>query len=132
MVMVSKDYANSRMWDIQLNEASLVKSLISEAGLPAEIEERAEAASSIDELRSILERLEIKPPVVGNLHIDINSRFRTSLKELIVDDYLERYLPAIVYFDDYSTMRGRISIPDIRRRSENGGQLDDATGPSCR
>ena len=126
VVMASKNYANSRMWDIQLNEASLVKNLISEAGLPAEIEERAEAACSIDELRSILERLEIKPPVVGNLLIDINSRFRTSLKELIVDDYLERYLPAIVYFDDYSTMRGRISIPDIRRRSENGGQLDDA------
>ena len=126
VVMASKNYANSRMWDIQLNEASLVQNLISEAGLPAEIEERAEAASSIDELRSILERLEIKPPVVGNLLIDINSRFRTSLKELIVDDYLERYLPAIVYFDDYSTMRGRISIPDIRRRSENGGQLDDA------
>ena len=126
VVMVSKTYANSRMWDIQLNEASLVKNLISEAGLPAEIEEHAEAASSIDELRSILERLEIKPPVVGNLLIDINSRFRTSLRELIVDDYLERYLPAFVYFDDYSAMRGRISIPDIRRRSENGGQLDDA------
>ncbi len=126
VVMVSKTYANSRMWDIQLNEASLVQNLISEAGLPAEIEERAEAASSIDELRSILERLEIKPPVVGNLLIDINSRFRTSLRELIVDDYLERYLPAIVYFDDYSTMRGRISIPDIRRRSENDGELDDA------
>ena len=126
MVMVSKDYANSRMWDIQLNEASLVQNLISEAGLPAEIEERAEAASTIDELRSILERLEIKPPVVGNLLIDINSRFRTSLKELIVDDYLERYLPAFVYFDDYSTMRGRISLPDMRRRSENGAELDDA------
>ena len=126
VVMVSKDYANSRMWDIQLNEASLVQNLISEAGLPAEIEERAEAASTIDELRSILERLEIKPPVVGNLLIDINSRFRTSLKELIVDDYLERYLPAFVYFDDYSTMRGRISLPDMRRRSENGAGLDDA------
>ena len=126
MVMVSKTYANSLMWDIQLNEASLVRTLITEAGLPAEIEERAEAANSIDELRSTLELLEIKPPVVGNLLIDINSRFRTSLMELIVDDYLERFLPAIVYFDDYSTMRGRISIPDIRRRSENGGQLDDA------
>ena len=126
VVMVSKDYANSRMWDIQLNEASLVQNLISEAGLPAEIEERAEVASTIDELRSILERLEIKPPVVGNLLIDINSRFRTSLKELIVDDYLERFLPAFVYFDDYSTMRGRISLPDMRRRSENGTELDDA------
>ena len=67
VVMVSKDYANSRTWDLQLNEASLVQNLISEAGLPAEIEERAEVASTIDELRSILERLEIKPPVVGNL-----------------------------------------------------------------
>ena len=127
MVMVSKDYANSRIWDIKLNEASLVRNLIEEAGLPAEIAERVEGAGSIDELRSTLERLEIKPPVVGNLLIDINSRFRTSLKDLIVEDYLESYLPAFVYFDDYSTMRGRISIPDIRRRMMQGDdQLDDA------
>ena len=127
MVVVSKDYANNRMWDVNLNEASVVRNLINEAGLPVEIAERVENVSSIDELRSMLERLEIKPPVVGNLLIDINSRFRTSIKDLIVEDYLERFLPAIVYFDDYSTMKGRISIPDIRRRSLEGGhQLDDA------
>ncbi len=126
VVVVSKDYKNSRKWDIQLNESSLVQNLISEAGLPAEIEERAEAAASVDELRSILERLEIKPPVVGNLLIDINSRFRTSLKELIVEDFLEPGLPGFVYFDDYSTMRGRISISNIRRRLENGELLKDA------
>lgn len=126
-VLVSKDYANNRMWDIDLNEASIVRNLINEAGLPVEIAERAENVSSIDELRSMLERLEIKPPVVGNLLIDINSRFRTSVKDLIVEDYLERFLPAIVYFDDYSTMKGRISIPDIRRRiMEGGDRLDDA------
>ena len=126
-VMVSKDYANNRMWDIEVNEASIVRNLINEAGLPVEIAERAENVRSIDELRSMLERLEIKPPVVGNLLIDINSRFRTSIKDLIVEDYLERFLPAMVYFDDYSTMKGRISIPDIRRRIMAGGeQLDDA------
>ncbi len=127
IVVVSKDYANNRMWDVSINEASIVRNLINEAGLPVEIAERVASVGSIDELRSMLERLEIKPPVVGNLLIDINSRFRTSIKDLIVEDYLERFLPAIVYFDDYSTMKGRISIPDIRRRSmEGGAQLDDA------
>ena len=126
-VVVSKDYANNRLWDVNLNEASVVRNLINEAGLPVEIAERAENVSSIDELRSMLERLEIKPPVVGNLLIDINSRFRTSVKDLIIEDYLERFLPAMVYFDDYSTMKGRISIPDIRRRiTEGGDRLDDA------
>lgn len=126
LVTVSKDYANARTWDMEVDEASLVRHLVTEAGLPAEIEERTESAGTVEELRSTLERLEIKPPVVGNLLIDINSRFKPSLTDKIAGQFLEQFLPAFVYFDDYSAMRGRISIPDIRRRSENDGQLDDA------
>ena len=44
-----------------------------------------------------------------------------------VSSFLEGKLPSFVYFDDYSTMRGRISIQDIRRRSQGDGtELDDA------
>ena len=126
VVMASKDYSNTRKWDVQVNEEALVRHLVAAADLPAEIEERTESATTIEELRSTLEGLAIRPLGVGDLLIDINSRFKTSLKDQIAEKYLENFLPAFVYFDDYSAMKGRISIPDIRRRSEQGDQLDDA------
>ena len=126
LVAVSKDYSNARMWDFEVDEAALVRHIVNEAGLPAEIEERTAASSTVEELLSMLKRLEIKPPVVGDLLIEVNSRFDMSLRDRIAKEYLERLLPTFVYFDDYSAMKGRISIPDLRRRSEDRDQLDDA------
>ena len=126
VVVASKDYSNTRMWDMEVNEEALVRHLVASAGLPAEIEERTESAATIEELRTMLEGLAIRPLGVGDLLIDINSRFKTSLKDQIAEKYLENFIPAFVYFDDYSAMKGRISIPDIRRRSEQGARLDDA------
>lgn len=126
VVVASKDYSNTRMWDMEVNEEALVRHLVASAGLPAEIEERTESAATIEELRTMLEGLAIRPLGVGDLLIDINSRFKTSLKSQIAEKYLENFIPAFVYFDDYSAMKGRISIPDIRRRSEQGARLDDA------
>lgn len=126
VVVASKDYSNTRMWDMEVNEEALVRHLVASAGLPTEIEERTESAATIEELRTMLEGLAIRPLGVGDLLIDINSRFKTSLKDQIAEKYLENFIPAFVYFDDYSAMKGRISIPDIRRRSEQGARLDDA------
>ena len=43
-----------------------------------------------------------------------------------VEEQLERFLPNFAYFDDYSTMRGRISIEHLLERRDRGGELDDA------
>jgi hypothetical protein len=51
---------------------------------------------------------------------------KPSLTEGISLDFLERWLPKFVYFDNYSTMRGKISISDLKVRSASGGHLDDA------
>lgn len=126
VVVASKDYSNTRKWDMEVNEEALVRHLVASAGLPAEIEERTESAATIEELRSMLEGLAIRPLGVGDLLIDINSRFKTSLKDQIAEKYLENFIPAFVYFDDYSAMKGRISIPNIRRKTERGDRLDDA------
>ncbi len=126
LVTVSKDYNNTRMWDFEVDETSLVRHLVVKAGLPEEIRERTLSIDTVEELRSMLERLDIKPPVVADLLVDLDNRFDTGLKDQVVQKHLERRLPAFVYFDDYSSMKGRISIPDICRRSENPDQLDDA------
>ena len=48
------------------------------------------------------------------------------VRQRIVDDYLERFIPRFVYFDEYSTMPGRISIQDLRERRDGNGRLDNA------
>ena len=48
------------------------------------------------------------------------------VKQRIIDEYLDHFLPHFVYFDDYSAMRGRISIQDLRRRRDGHGRIDDA------
>ena len=106
LVTVSKDYSNARMWDFEVDEATLVRHIVNEAGLPAEIEERTAASSTVEELLSMLKRLEIKPPVVGDLLIEVSSRFDMSLRTESPKKYLERLLPTFVYFDDYSAMKG--------------------------
>ena len=43
-----------------------------------------------------------------------------------VEDRLERLMPHFVYFDNYSTMRGRISIDNLLERRNGGRGLDAA------
>lgn len=62
---------------------------------------------------------EINENAISNLEVG-------EVRKRIIEEHLERYMPRFVYFDDFSTMRGRISIQDIRQRRENGGPLDDA------
>ena len=39
---------------------------------------------------------------------------------------MEKWLPKFVYFDNYSTMRGKISINDLKEKTLSSGILDDA------
>ena len=73
-----------------------------------------------------LEELPVKPAAVQPMIEEIESRFSGGLKHTMVEDCMTAFLPRFVYFDDYSAMRGRISIQDIRRRVENDEYLDDA------
>ena len=43
-----------------------------------------------------------------------------------VEDRLLAMMPQFVYFDDYSVMRGRISVENLLHRKNGGGELDDA------
>ena len=87
LVTVSKDYNNTRMWDFEVDETSLVRHLVVKAGLPEEIRERTLSIDTVEELRSMLKRLDIKPPVVADLLVDLDSRFDTGLKDQVVEKH---------------------------------------------
>ena len=97
-VIVNKNYKNERHWDIELKNAvsSPSNSVITPTSVPTSVQMRTSATQSLN------------------------------IKEGIEKDFLEVWLPKFVYFDNYSTMRGKISIADLKRRSLAGEELDDA------
>ena len=125
-VTALRGYANVRSWEVEVDEEAMVRHWLAGAGLPAQIEEHVRNAKTRQQLVSMLEGLDFKPPSVLAFLADTSIRFKTDVGQQIIDDYLEKALPRFVYFDEYSTMRGRISIQDLRRRRDGIGQLDDA------
>jgi len=118
-VTYSKDYANKLSLDMQMDEAPMVKSLIEKAGLPADTAGIASTAKTIDDLQAALEGIPDAPPSVNALSESVRDRFKTTLSTQ-VEKKLESLRPRFVYFDEYSTMQGRISVQDMRQRQGKG------------
>ena len=64
----------------------------------------------------------------NNLSWDLkfNQPYPDARARKTVEDDLLAMMPQFVYFDDYSVMRGRISVEDLVERRDGGGELDDA------
>ena len=101
-VIVTKNYKNERAWKIDLSDS------ISSASVPNSFTEPS------------------NPTPTSFQNAVQNTGSNVSVSEKIAEQFLERWLPKFVYFDNYSLMRGKISINELRERSENGGPLDDA------
>ena len=101
-VIVSKNYKNERNWKISLAESVSQPpnvTTFTQPSTPAPTSFQS-AVQAVDEVSNVSER--------------------------ISKQFLEKWLPKFVYFDNYSLMRGKISINELRQRSENGGPFDDA------
>ena len=101
-VIVTKNYKNERAWKIDLSDS------ISSSSVPNSFTEPS------------------NPTPTSFQNAVQNPGSNVSVSEKIAEQFLERWLPKFVYFDNYSLMRGKISINELRERSENGGPLDDA------
>ena len=125
-ISVSKNYKNELAWDFELDESAMVRHLLESAELPPEIANHAGSAGSVNELLRTLEALDVKPVSVGKLITAIYERFSERAPKDIVEDILYSMLPKFVYFDEYSTMHGRISIQDMLKRVEAGEDLSES------
>jgi len=101
-VIVTKNYKNDRAWKIELSESS----------------------SNSPNTNTFTQPSNPTPTSFQNPVQNIEPSI--SVSEKIAEQFMERWLPKFVYFDNYSLMRGKISINELRERSENGGPLDDA------
>jgi hypothetical protein len=86
-----------------------------------------EGAATIPELVDVLRAIEEPHSSVTDLIARIEAWREQSLGVYLVDSYLEKWLPRFFYFSDYSTMRGRVSLPDLKEK-EASGFADEADG----
>ena len=108
IVQISVNYNNERIWSIPTTETSSTPP--SSFNIPSDTSE-------------------IEPPTSIRGAIDaqaVNSQKSSVLNKKIEQDFLEKWLPKFVYFDNYSTMRGKISINDLKEKTLSSGILDDA------
>ncbi len=83
------------------------------------------AASTIPEFMDALTAVKDPHQSVTDLIGRLESWHDLSLGVYLVDNYLDEWLPRFFYFSDYSTMRGRVSLPDLRAK-EATGLMDEA------
>ena len=125
-IVVSKNYKNELIWEFDMDEGAMVQHLLDGADLPPEIANHAGKADSIMELLRMLEALDVKPVAVGRLITSIYDQFSERSSRDIVESALYSKMPKFVYFDEYSTMHGRISIQDMLKRVAAGEDLSES------
>ena len=115
-VAASKNYQNVRCWDISLDEGAAVAHLISGAGLPLEVKANAEMHATITTLIPYLEGLDDQAPSTAAFLAKLSTEFEKGLRYRIANEHLGKYIPRFFYFDDYSIMRGSISIQALQKK----------------
>jgi predicted ATPase len=125
---VSKRYgSNAAFYSIDVDEAAAVRHLTANVELPAASADQVRQATSISELVEALDAITEPHSSVTSLQEQISAWRDSALTLKLIDSYFgsAKWLPRFVYFDDYSTLQGTVSIPALRRRRDDG-QLTDA------
>ena len=124
-ITVAKGYDGRRRYRSSYNVDKAIAHLTSPIEAPASDKQAAQAAATIAELMSALTAISDPHESVSALIARLESWHDLSLGVYLVDNYLDQWLPKFFYFSDYSTMRGRVSLPDIKAK-EASGHLDEA------
>ncbi|MEV8548631.1 AAA family ATPase [Streptomyces glaucescens] len=107
-------------FELHYNEAAVVDHLRSALDLPAAAAQAISDAKTIGDLLDALDALE-EPPSAASTLADRIRRWRDcDLGSYLIDNYAAPLMPKFVYFADYDTMPGKVSLPDLVRRRESG------------
>jgi len=125
IVKVTKNFKNSRVWSLQTDEKAAVQHMLTTSELLDDVKKQATNIETLDEFKELLEKNKESQAVANTLLTTVNARFPKGLNEYIINEFLTKFIPKFVYFDDYCTMKGRISIPFLKTRRDQN-QTDEA------
>jgi predicted ATP-dependent endonuclease of OLD family len=102
------------------NEAAIVRHLRSRLDLGATAAQAVEAATDIAGLLKALEELPEPTSATQELAKRISEWRKQSVGHYLIDEYAIPMMPKFVYFADYDSMPGKVSVPDLIRRRDQG------------
>jgi energy-coupling factor transporter ATP-binding protein EcfA2 len=117
-----KSYANDIDAHTGLDHQKVIKHLVASAGLPEEIATALVLHTTLKSFREALQGLGDDPPQAAELEAKIAKH--GSIRSAILRR-ARWFEPQFFYFDDYSIMDGRISVPHLKAK-RNHGDLTDA------
>lgn len=103
-------YGGTSTWVVNLDESAAVKHLRNGLDLPQVTQQLVDQAASVPDLIKILEDMEAPTSDVTEVVSRVSS-WRKQDFELAIIDSLTPHRPKFVYFGDYDSMPGKVSIP---------------------
>jgi predicted ATP-dependent endonuclease of OLD family len=123
-ITVTKGYDNKTYYGMSLDEAAAVRHLTAGLQLPEEQGQQVRQLTTISDLVDTLNEVAEPHSSVTALLSEIATWHESNLRKKVLDDHLAGWLPRFFYFDDYSILKGKVSIPELKRRRD-ANQLDD-------
>ena len=124
-VTVKAGYSGKKVYDAHYDEAAIVKHLAADLEVPSSDRKALDAAKTVTALRAALDAIAEPTSIVTTLSQRLGTWRDGSLGQHLIDQYWHGWLPVFFYFDDYSTMRRRVSLPHMKQR-EAAGALDES------
>jgi hypothetical protein len=114
---VTKGYRSSgKSWQVGYDEAAMLKHFRAELDVTAEARTALDAATTVEGLVETLQNLSEPTTATAGRLQEVTELGGTAWT--CIYRQLDRRLPKFVYFDDYDTMPGKVSIPDLIRRRD--------------
>lgn len=110
-------YKGSTTWSTQRSEEAAVDHLRAGLDVPVSTKKATDAATTIQALVEALKEVESQAASAAAV-IEKVAGWRESDLGLALIDHLHTWRPAFVYFGDYDSMPGKVSVPDFEARRE--------------
>lgn len=124
-VTVEAGYSGQTTFSAEVDTAAALKHLTADVEVPNAELKPIKEAKTVASLKAALEAVSEPNAAVIALVARIADWRAESLVLHLIDTYWAQWLPVFFYFDDYSTMRGRVSLPHIKAK-EAAATLEEA------
>jgi len=115
-IVLSKNYANSASWVLELDEAAAVRHFVTAQSLDPAL---AESCATFAVLHK---KIEDSPELAPTVAASVAERLKAYNLKTQVTKELGALAPKFLYFDEYSQLPGRFSVPYVQSTPE--AQLD--------
>lgn len=119
-VEVTTGYRGLDTVEHQYDEAAIVRHLSSQLSLDEDATALIASQKTVGEFLKALDGLEDPPGAVQAVAARIRGWRDQRVALHLIDAYAAPMMPKFVYFDDYDSMPGKVSIPDLIRKRDGG------------